>query len=259
MGDKLFGSPLALATRMRCLIRLCLGIDGWRSDADAAIAMAAPLAPKNLISAIFYKYIVAIPVGALAADAVALRETADALRAAEQTSDEYTLAAARLTRGLVLVRQDDLHREEGFELLTRARDTALAKGFTMNALAIVDPEIARERARNGDLDGAIELSRAAIDDMFGRGAMYLRGVATTILVESLLDRGADGDLREAQEAIDRLAAVPTEPGFVLHELPLLRLRALMARAQGSEDVYRDLVARYRAKALVAGFESLAHD
>jgi hypothetical protein len=30
MGIKLFGSPLALATRMRCLIRLCLGIDGWR-------------------------------------------------------------------------------------------------------------------------------------------------------------------------------------------------------------------------------------
>jgi hypothetical protein len=89
--------------------------------------------------------------------------------------------------------------------------------------------------------------------------MYLRGVATTILVESLLDRGADGDLREAQEAIDRLAAVPTEPGFVLHELPLLRLRALMARAHGIEDVYRDLVARYRAKAMVAGFESLAHD
>ncbi|MDT5215553.1 MAG: hypothetical protein QOK18_3792, partial [Mycobacterium sp.] len=59
MGDKLFGSPLTLATRMRCLIRLCLGIDGWRSDADAAIAMAAPLAPKNLVTAIFYKYIVA--------------------------------------------------------------------------------------------------------------------------------------------------------------------------------------------------------
>ena len=86
----------------------------------------------------------------------------------------------------------------------------------MNALAIVDPEIAREKARNGDLDGAIELSRAAIDDMFDRGAMFLRGVATTVLVESLLHRGADGDLQEAQAAIDRLAAVPSDPRFVLH-------------------------------------------
>ena len=64
---------------------------------------------------------------------------------------------------------------------------------------------------------------------------------------------------EAQDAIDRLAAVPTEPGFVLHELPLLRLGALTARAQGNDVAYRDLVARYRATALAAGFELLPHD
>ena len=255
MGDKLFGSPLALATRMRCLIRLCLGIDGWRSDADAAIAMAAALAPKNLVAAIFYKYIVAIPVGALAADAAALRETAGALQMAEQAGDEYTLAAAQLTRGLVLVRQDD-GRQDGFKLLTQARDAALKKGFTMNALAVVDPEIAREKARKGDLDGAIELARTALDEMFERGAMFLRGVATTILVESLLARGADGDLLEAQAAIDRLEEVPVEPGFVLHEIPLLRLRALVAQTHGDEAACHELMKRCRAKAASAGFEPL---
>lgn len=51
--------------------------------------------------------------------------------------------------------------------------------------------------------------------------------------------------------------MPTEPGFILHELPLLRLRALVARAQGSEQPYREHMARYRAKALAAGFEPLA--
>ena len=255
MGDKLFGSPLALATRMRCLIRLCLGIDGWRSDADAAITMAAALAPKNLVAAIFYKYIVAIPVGALAADAAALRETAGALQMAEKAGDEYTLAAAQLTRGLVLVRQDD-GRQDGFKLLTQARDAALKKGFTMNALAVVDPEIAREKARKGDLDGAIELARTALDEMFERGAMFLRGVATTILVESLLARGADGDLREAQAAIDRLEEVPVEPGFVLHEIPLLRLRALVAQTHGDEAACHELMKRCRAKAASAGFEPL---
>lgn len=255
MGDKLFGSPLALATRMRCLIRLCLGIDGWRSDADAAITMAAALAPKNLVAAIFYKYIVAIPVGVLAPDAAALRETAGALQMAEKAGDEYTLAAARLTRGLVLVRQDD-GRKDGFKLLTQARDAALKKGFTMNALAVVDPEIAREKARKGDLDGAIELARTALDEMFERGAMFLRGVATTILVESLLARGADGDLREAQAAIDRLEEVPVEPGFVLHEIPLLRLRALVAQTHGDEAACHELMKRCRAKAASAGFEPL---
>ena len=126
----------------------------------------------------------------------------------------------------------------------------------MNALAVVGPEIAREKARNGDLDGAIELARAAIDKMFDRGAMLLRGVATTVLVEALLDRGVDGDLQEAQAAIDRLAAVPTEPGFVLHDLPLLRLRALVARAQGDDAGCREFMHLYRAMAAAAGFGPL---
>ena len=73
-------------------------------------------------------------------------------------------------------------------------------------------------------------------------------------MEALLRRNADGDVQQAQAAIDRLAAVPTEPGFVLHELPLLRLRALLARAHGDETGYRDYRNRYRAMATSLGFE-----
>ncbi len=130
----------------------------------------------------------------------------------------------------------------------------MQKGFTLNALAVVDPEIAGERARTGDLDGAIELSRAAIDDMFQRGAMFLRGFATTLLVESLVARGTNGDLLDAQAAIDRLAEVPTDPGFVLDELPLLRLRALLAHAKGDDTAYRDYRDRYRDMARSLEFD-----
>ena len=84
--------------------------------------------------------------------------------------------------------------------------------------------------------------------------MIYRGPPTSILVEALLRRNADGDVQQAQAAIDRLAAVPTEPGFVLHELPLLRLRALLAQAQGDEAAYRDYRDRYRAMAKSLGFE-----
>ena len=79
-------------------------------------------------------------------------------------------------------------------------------------------------------------------------------LATTVLVEALLRRGADGDLQDAQAAIDRLAAVPTDPGFVLHEIWLLRLRALLARAHGDEAGYRDYRDRYRTMATSLGFE-----
>ena len=43
--------------------------------------------------------------------------------------------------------------------------------------------------------------------------------------------------------MDRLTAVPTDPGFVLHELPLLRMRALVARAEGDEAAYRHFAGR----------------
>jgi adenylate cyclase len=256
MSHLVMGSPLEMATRSRGLARLCLGIRGWRSDFDEAVRLASSSTPMAHAGAILYKYVVAVPVGASPADATALCETADALRIAEQAGDDYTMALAQLTRGLVLVHHGSRRRKEGLSLLTEARDAVLKRGFTVNAMAVVDPEIAREKARNGDLDGAIELARSAIDDMFDRGAMFLRGAATTVLVEALLERGADGDPDEAQGAIDRLAAVPTEPGFVLHALPLLRLRALVARRQGDVAGSRELMQRYRTQAAAAGFDPL---
>jgi len=84
--------------------------------------------------------------------------------------------------------------------------------------------------------------------------MIFRGPATTVSVEALLSRGLAADIKDAELAIDRLAAVPTEPGFVLHELPVLRLRALLARAHGDEPGYQQFLERFRAKASEADFE-----
>ncbi len=79
-------------------------------------------------------------------------------------------------------------------------------------------------------------------------------MATSVLVEALVQRCGDGDLKEAQIAIDRLTAMPTDPGFVLNEVWLLRLRALLARAMGDEVAYRDFRDRYRATSTSLGFE-----
>jgi len=61
-------------------------------------------------------------------------------------------------------------------------------------------------------------------------------------------------LEEAQAVIDRLAAVPTDSGFVLHEITLLRLRSLQARAHGDEAAYREHRDHYRGMATSLGFE-----
>ena len=144
-------------------------------------------------------------------------------------------------------------RAAGFELLAKARETAVRGRFYLLALPIVDTEIAKEKAGSGDLDGAIAMSQAVLDDEFEAGEMIYRGSSASVLVESLLQRDAIGDLEHAQAVIDRLAAAPTDPGFVLNEIPLLRLRALVAQHRGDRVSYGQWVDRYRAKATSCGF------
>ena len=73
-------------------------------------------------------------------------------------------------------------------------------------------------------------------------------------METLLERGAEGDLAEAQEAIDRLANLPVDEHWAMLEITLLRLRALLARANGDDTAFRDYRDRYRAMATELGFE-----
>ena len=119
---------------------------------------------------------------------------------------------------------------------------------------MADIGIAELTAEAGEVQGAIENARSIVDRLFENGEMFLRAVATAALVETLLRGGSDSDLLEAEAAIERLAAVPTDPGFVLNEIPLLRMRALLARADGDEAAYRDYRDRYRAMAKSLGFE-----
>ncbi|MDT5170664.1 MAG: hypothetical protein QOD02_3999, partial [Mycobacterium sp.] len=112
-----------------------------------------------------------------------------------------------------------------------------------------------ERARGGDRDDAISLMRAQTDPLFREGHLLMWGVpATGVLVETLLDRGADADVAEADAAIERLAAAPADDGLAIREVTLLRLRALLARARGDAAAYRDDRDRYRDMATSLGFE-----
>ena len=88
-----------------------------------------------------------------------------------------------------------------------------------------------------------------------RDILQMWGVpATGVLVETLLDRGADCDVAEAEAAIERLAAAPADEGLVMRDIWLLRLRALLARARGDDATYADFRDRYRDMARTLGFE-----
>jgi adenylate cyclase len=103
----------------------------------------------------------------------------------------------------------------------------------LSLLASVDVFTARERAWRGDRDGALPELREAIDELFIAGQLGFCAAATGVLVETLLERGAEGDMVEAWAAVDRLAAAPVEEGFVMREIWLLRLHALLVRARAT--------------------------
>jgi hypothetical protein len=252
MGNFIVGSPLALALALRGSARSCLGQPGWKDDLDEAVAMARPFDPFSRVLTVMFKSLT-VGYGALLPDAVA-REAAEALAIAERSGDDFTLANARLARGAQLALQGGRDRGQGFDLLATVRRAALQQRFTVSSVWFQDTQIAKEKSRSGDTDAAIELSRNVAAALLDAGNMIWSGMATSTLVELLLQRAGDADLVEAQSAVDRLAAVPTEPGFILHTLPLLRLRALLARARGDEAGYSDYRDRYRAMATSLGFE-----
>jgi hypothetical protein len=256
-GDFIFGSPLALAFATRGMARYCLGRPGWRDDLLHGLDMARSADPLSYARAVTYVYVLAIPVGVLRPDDRAVREIENALGIAERSATGLAVAAARLTLGVALVhRPTAAERDRGHKLLAEVSDVFLRQeGYNLAELPALDVYLARERARGGDRDDAISLMRAQTDPLFREGHLLMWGVpATGVLVETLLDRGADADVAEADAAIERLAAAPADDGLAIREVTLLRLRALLARARGDEAAYRDDRDRYRDMATSLGFE-----
>jgi len=252
-GNFLFGSPLALAFTTRGLARFCLGRPGWRDDQRHGLVMARSADPVSHAGVLAYAYFPGITMGVLRPDDLAVREIEDALRIAERSGDDLALALARLTLSVTLVhRPTAADRDRGQQLLADISKVLLRRGQYLSLLPLVDVYLARERARRGDRDDAIALMRAAVDRLVRDGRLLGWGTpATGVLVETLLDRAADGDVAEADAAVERLAAAPADEGLVIRESWLLRLRALLARAHGDEARYRECRDRYRntAKAL----------
>jgi hypothetical protein len=251
-GNFLTGSPLAYATAMLASARCALGQTEWRGDFEQALEFSR-VDPTTYVSIVMFKYILGIPWGALLSDEVAQRESAEALQIAERCSEDFALHMAQLTRGIVLLAADSGNRALGLELLNKARSAALDERFMLAKLPTIDVQIAAEKARVGDVDGAIEISRRVTADQLKVGGALDLATATSVLVESLLARGGVVDVDEARSAVDALAQA-TSPGFALYELPLLRMRALVASAIGDEERYRGYADRYLAAAQAAQFD-----
>jgi hypothetical protein len=246
------GSPLAVAVAFRGVARWWLGRPAWRQDLDDAVAMARNSDPATLGVVVTWTY-GAIAYGVLRADDSTMRAIEEAVQTAQRASSDIALIFAEYSLGAALLNRDaaaDRHR--GLELMVQAREWQRERMPSL--VPLTELLAAGERARRGDRDAAIAVMRKAVDEMHQAGRLGYGVLGTSILVEALLERGAEGDLAEAQEAIDRLANLLADDGAAMREITLLRLRALLARAQGDDVAYRDLVSRYRAMAKSLGFE-----
>ncbi len=254
-GNLIVGSPLALALGMRGLARNWFGLNRWREDIDQAVALAEQSAePLTLAMVLSWKYGMGIWNGVLRADDTAVRTTESALQTVEALGDNYAVVMVKYLLSCILLLQGaEGDRDRGLRLLTQVRDMSVQQQYLGSELAIIDVYIGWERARGGDPDGGIPVIRQSVDDLTTRGQLGYYIPATGVLVETLLDRGAEGDVAEAEGVITRLATVPAD-GSVIRDVWLLRLRALLARAHGDEAAYHDCRARYRALATSLGFE-----
>jgi hypothetical protein len=212
--------------------------------------------PLSYARVVTYGYFAGILYGVLRPDDRAVGEIEDALSIARRSSDDIALALVRMTLGAALVhRLTEAERDQGHRLLAEVREVFLRDGHNLPEVPIVDVYAARQRARRGDRNGAIALIRAAADHLFCEGLLQLGGIpATGVLVETLLDRGDESDVAEAEAAIERLAAAPADAGLVIREIWLLRLRALLARAHRADAAYAHFRDRYRDMAKTLAFE-----
>jgi class 3 adenylate cyclase len=253
-GNVMMGSPLAAATLWRGIGRWALGRPGGHHDVEAALAMARTAGPAAYATMAALKYAGLLP-GVLVADDNAVRELEEALEIAEGLSDDTALGSTRLSLGVTLTYRDDAaERRRGVELLEQDREMCRQGRWFKSELTTIDMMVARARAADGDLDGAIPMIRAVVSEMTKSGQLGFGVNAYAIYGELLLQRGTDDDLAEAEAVIDQLAQLPLSAELAFRNVALLRLRALLARARADDGAYRDLVGRYRDMAKKLGFQ-----
>ncbi|WP_241178658.1 adenylate/guanylate cyclase domain-containing protein [Mycobacterium sp. P7213] len=248
------GSPLAIALAWRGSARWWLGRAGWLPDLHDAVAMALRSNAETLGSTVAWTYGFALQYGVLRPSAAAERACEEALQSAQRASSDRALGLAGYALGVVLINRDNAaDRHRGLELMMQTRDIWLRKR-ALFLIPVTDVWAARETARSGHRNAAIAVMRSAVDELRNAGNVFYGVWGTAVLVETLLARGSEGDLAEAEDVVGWLANLPAGQGSAMCEITLLRLNALLSRARGDEATYLEMATRYRAKAELLGFE-----
>jgi class 3 adenylate cyclase len=251
----ILGSPLAAAYAQRGVARSWLGLQGWRADLDDGVALAERSGePFTLAVTTSWKYGTGVFTGVICADDLAVQATERALQTLESSGDDYAVAMFKWVFASALVWRDTGHdRQRARELLKEVREVSEREQFLGSEIPVMDMYTGWERARDGDIDGGLEILRTSVRTMIDWGQVGYYLPSGAILAETLFSRGTPDDVAEAEALIETLQTAPVD-GSVIRDVWVLRLRALLARAKGDDTAYRELRDRYREMAGSLGFE-----
>ena len=228
-GNLLFGSPLGGRLSSRGLARWCLGRPGWRDDMRRRRGDGPQRRP--LVARRGRR--LRIRPGDTAWRA-AVRRFARCARSRTfwglpndpgMISRWPTRKSRWALRWCTATRLRSVTAEQ--RLLAEVGEVFVRREHNLADLPIVEVYLARERLGVANATRRYRSCAVPSNDLFREGRLLLWNVAATgVLVETLLDRGAEHDVVEAQAAIERLAAAPADDGSAIRDIWLLRLRAL---------------------------------
>jgi adenylate cyclase len=250
-GGIVLGSPLALAVAFRCVARWNMGLPGWRDDMRTAIALSRTSDAVSYVSVVTYSYF-AMTHGVLIVDEAVLADIDAAMQMAERTSEDIAVSMIRMTMGWALIEGGS--PSSGYEILAELYKAFIDERYIMNAVDALQAYAAKRALGDGDVDGAVEQARRAVDTLFSTKNFNTCDVATDVYVVALLARATGRDFAEAESAIERLERLRCGRRWAARDVYVVRLRALLAKARGDDDAYRDYRDRYRALANEHGYE-----
>lgn len=180
-----------------------------------------------------------------------VEEMKESLTRAESFGDRFGIIAAQWTYATLLLQTGSPHREEALDLLRRAEAGITTHRLQSFALSITGTQLAREAARDGRRDEAIDSIRHLTTLHSHDAPLVHLGCPAETLCELLIDRGQPCDLLEVEHVLEQWRV--RSPATAPMDLWTIRIRALLAFARDDHHGYQQLMDRYTAVCEETGY------
>jgi adenylate cyclase len=244
IGARPHGEPTLESTgvaTLRGVVEICSGdYKEGRRHLSEGIAQARVLSPVGYAHHLICWGLV-VALGLISPDDL-VDEMGEVLRRAELFGDISGIVPTQFAYGTALLRSAKASYGAAVELLETARAGIQKHRILTYLLPIIDADLAADAVRNGCRDQAIDQLRALYALHISRGHRVVVGNAGEALVMLLIDRGATGDVAEAQRIADEWYV--RRPGIPALDLWWLKSRAVVAEAVGDRVGYAELSRQY---------------